>query len=113
MSVSRKDLTKTAYDLFDEAVVILEAKNKDYATDEDVFANFRASEILGVEPELALLIRCLDKVARLRAFIRNGELAVKNEGYRDAIVDTINYMVLLYGLLEERRKNLVIRPETE
>lgn len=102
MSISRKELTKIAYNLFDEAVVILEAKNKDYANEEDVFANFRASQVLGIKPEMALLIRCLDKIARLRAFIDNGELAVKDESYRDAVVDVINYMVLLYGLFDEK-----------
>lgn len=78
-----------------------EVKNQDYADDDDVFSNFRSSEMLGIEPELAILVRCLDKFKRIQAFIRVGSLAVKGEPVDDAIEDVINYMILLKGLIRE------------
>jgi hypothetical protein len=88
-----------------EAVAIMKAKNHDYTGDSgDPFANFRASEALGVKAELSILIRTLDKLQRLRTFVEKGELKVADEGVKDAVLDTINYMVLLYGLIQDNNQ---------
>lgn len=82
---------------------IMRAKNHDYTDgSEDPFANFRASEAIGVDPAIGILVRTLDKIKRLQTFANRGQLSVDGEGYVDAIRDTINYMVLLRGLFEER-----------
>lgn len=87
-----------------ECRTIIEAKNKDYSGGQDTpFANFMASELIGVPPELGLLMRCMDKFKRIEAFVRNGQLAVKSEPVGDAIRDTINYMVLLQGLINHQQ----------
>ena len=86
---------------------IMMAKNADYTggnEGDDPFANFRATEMLGVPAEIGVLTRCLDKFQRIKAFVNNGTLAVKSESVDDAIEDVINYMVLLKGIIVERRE---------
>lgn len=84
---------------------ILEKKNRDYrGASEDPFSNFRASAILGVPPEIGILIRCVDKFKRLEAFIQTGTLAVKNESAQDAVLDVINYMVLLAAMMRDKNE---------
>jgi hypothetical protein len=97
------DPARPCYRILDEAYALMESKNHDYRGGSgDPFANFRRSVELGVEPEVGLLMRMLDKIQRIKTFATKGELAVKGEPVWDAIVDIINYAVLCYGLLIER-----------
>jgi len=96
---------------------IMKKKNVDYSGGStDPFANFRGSLNYGVEPEIGIAIRIGDKFKRVEAFIKNGALAVEDESALDSIQDSINYLVLMAGLIHERkakgRKELkIIRPE--
>lgn len=82
---------------------IMEAKNTDYAGgSQDPFSNFRSSKVLGVEPEIGLMMRTMDKSKRIQSFLANGKMAVASEPVDDAIADKLNYYVLLSGLLAER-----------
>lgn len=102
--ITREQLLKLHAVISERARNIMEAKNRDYAGGgDDVFANFRGALFLGIQPEIGLLMRCMDKFQRIRAFVATGTLHVKNEPVADAIIDVINYMVLLAGLIEERR----------
>ena len=101
--MNRNDFIKLHEHLCNEARAICVKKNRDYAggTD-DPFANFRACETLGVPCEIGILMRCMDKFQRIRAFVDTGTLDVANESAKDAVMDTLNYMTLLYGVMEER-----------
>ena len=86
-----------------EACKLMETKNHDYTSGSaDPFANFRASEAIGVSSKLALLVRMLDKLKRMQTFAEQGQLKVKDESVRDAVIDVINYSVLFYGLTKEK-----------
>lgn len=86
-----------------KAAELMLAKNHDYTSGSgDPFANFRASAAIGVKPELALLVRMLDKIKRMQTFAEQGQLKVKDESVQDAVIDIINYAVLFYGLTKER-----------
>ena len=80
---------------------LMERKNADYGATTDPFANFRMAALLHMRPELGVLLRLQDKMARLVSFIEKGNLAVKEESWKDAIIDIINYSVILCGLLQE------------
>jgi len=110
---SRRDRLMDLFDeIADECRGIMAVKNRDYAGGaDDPFANFRASGIFGIRPELGIMMRCLDKFKRIEAFVNTGTLAVKDEPVRDAVVDVINYMVLLAGLMEERNEKQTDRFE--
>jgi len=85
-----------------KALAIIEQKNRDYTnSDLDVYANFRTSLIFNVQPEIGLMGRMLDKMKRIETFVSKNNL--ENESVEDAIVDLINYTVLLGGLIQERK----------
>lgn len=97
------DLVVLHVSLCNKASELMIAKNHDYTSgSRDPFANFRASEAIGVKPELALLVSMLDKLKRMQTFAQQGQLKVKDESIRDAVIDIINYAVLFYGLTKER-----------
>jgi hypothetical protein len=91
--------------LCERALDILKRKSHDYTqAGTDPFSNFRAAERRGVKMELGLLLRVDDKLARIQTFIEKGTLLVQDESFDDAVMDIINYMVLLKGMVEERKQ---------
>lgn len=98
------DLLNLHKETCEDAQSIMRAKNADYTGgSKDIFANFSSVEILGIPAELGILIRTLDKIQRLRSFIVNGQLQVKDEPVDDAIRDVVNYMVLLKGMIKDKQ----------
>jgi len=86
-----------------QAYEIMGAKNHDYTSgSNDPFANFRASESIGVDPIVGVCVRIIDKLQRLRTFAEKGTLKVRGEGVADACRDIINYAVLVQGMAIER-----------
>jgi hypothetical protein len=68
--------------------------------------NFRRAEFLGFSTaEMGVLIRMTDKMSRISTFLNRGQLSLENESVYDAIVDMINYSVILAGLLKDRETN--------
>lgn len=101
--MTRQELLDLHGTTCNKAFSVFDAKNHDYtAGSDDPFANFKASEVLGVPAEIGILVRCVDKFQRIRSFAVKGELKVKGESVDDAIEDVINYMVLLKGVIKDR-----------
>lgn len=69
-------------------------KQADYGTDDDPFANVRASAEFGIRPVVGVLVRMNDKMTRLKTWARTGRLA--NEGAKDSMRD-----ISVYGLIAE------------
>ena len=98
--MNTQDLLNIHKELTDESRGIMEKKNHDYSgASGDPFANFRGSEFLGVHPVIGMQLRQQDKMMRVRTFVNKGQLAVKNESVKDAILDQINYLVLQYAYI--------------
>jgi hypothetical protein len=88
--------------LSQKAREIMMIKNHDYTSGSgDPYANFRGSTQLGISNIRGILLRVQDKMMRIRTFDEKGELKVKDEGVEDAVMDVINYMVLISGLIKE------------
>ena len=100
--MTRQDFNDFHVKMCSEAFELMKRKNADYGGAADPFANFRMSALLGLNPEDGVLLRMQDKMARIVSFLRKGDLAVKEESWRDACVDLVNYSVILAGLLTER-----------
>ena len=100
-----EELIQLHQDTCDQARDVLVKKNHDYTAGGDPFANFRACEVLGVDPVLGILMRTMDKFKRVQTFVQQGELLVEGEGVLDALDDTINYMILAKGLLIDREES--------
>jgi hypothetical protein len=91
-----KETSDTAYE-------ICKRKNSDYANESDPYANFRVSSGYGVHPVKAILIRVSDKLARIGNFVEKGNL--ENESVDDAILDVINYAILMRGLIHDEQES--------
>jgi hypothetical protein len=87
---------------FSSCLEIAKKKNADYATGEDPFKNLRSSEIIGVAPEKAILVRMMDKMSRISNLL-NKPPAVVDESIQDTLMDLCNYSALLIALLESKK----------
>ena len=89
-----------------EAMNISAAKNHDYSGGEnsDPLRNFKKSEQAGIPAEIGLMVRMQDKISRIETFVEKGELQVKGESVRDALIDLANYCFLFCALLEDKKQ---------
>lgn len=76
-------------------------KGQDYGTDEDSFANVRASTEFGIPAWVGALVRGNDKVTRLKTFVKKGVLA--NESVEDSLLDLATYALIALVLFREQR----------
>lgn len=101
--MTRDELFALHEEICRRALVIMKHKSADYASGSDPFANFKRGEILGfATAEEGLMLRVVDKISRISTFLRKGELKVNNESVEDSILDVINYMILLHGMLADK-----------
>lgn len=93
-------------ELCSKARDLMRQKNHDYrGGGGDPYANFRSAPQLGITPVQGILLRMNDKMMRVKTFDEKGELQVKDEGLEDALIDIINYAVLIGGLIQEEKYN--------
>lgn len=85
--------------LLAEIAALHDKKQADYGSDQDPFANVRASERWGVSPWVGALIRLNDKVHRLQQFAQRGKLA--NESAEDSLLDIAVYALIALILYRE------------
>jgi hypothetical protein len=83
----------------EELIELHDAKQADYGTDGDPFANLRASAGFGIAPWLGAVVRLNDKVNRIKSFVRNGKL--RNESLVDSLRDISVYAAIAKILYEE------------
>ena len=103
--MNREELLKHHDSICSEAKELMKKKNHDYAGSggDSPFANFERTEAMGIcSTEAGVLVRMVDKISRLSTFVEAGELKVDNETSHDAIVDIVNYCILLSGIVEEK-----------
>ena len=90
-------------ELTEKSRSIMARKNHDYANGGgDPFTNFRGSSNLGIDPILGIMLRMQDKMQRIRTFVEKGTLKVVGESVEDAVLDLINYSVLMAGMIKEK-----------
>ena len=103
--MNRAELLQHHKELSERALAIMTAKNHDYAGrgGDSPFANFERCEAMGVCTTLqGFRVRIIDKVSRLSTFAEAGKLKVANEGYEDAVLDIINYCILLSAYVKSQ-----------
>ena len=114
--MNREELLMHHAGLCEKAVGIMKKKNHDYAGQNggQPFANFERCESMGVcSTEQGFLVRVIDKVSRLATFVEAGELKVDNEGYEDAVLDIINYMILFSAFVKDKNESEVTEESPE
>ena len=102
----KTDFTTFAQDseaLLDHCLEVMRAKANDYADGQDAFLNFKvAAQVAGISPDQTLLVLLGMKISRLTQLVGKGKKA-KNESVDDTLLDIINYVLLLRGMLKEQR----------
>ena len=89
------------YELLEEMKRTHDAKRHDYASTEDVFANFRHCEIAGIPAWKGVCFRISDQFSSIMGFARKERLEVKDESIKDTLVDMANYALIALILYEE------------
>jgi hypothetical protein len=106
--MNREELLKTHETLCDKSRSLMRKKNADYAGHQGVepFANFTRVESMGIcKTESGMLVRMTDKMSRLSSFMEAGKFEVKDESLEDTILDMINYSVLLYAYVTDKKNS--------
>ena len=101
------------YKLLEKMAKMHNAKNHDYARDDDPLSNLRACKSLGIQPFVGVMVRLQDKWDRIISFITKGELKVKSESVKDTLMDNAVYSLLAIILLEEDEKPSSVREMTD
>ena len=89
------------YQLLEEMKKTHDAKRHDYASVEDVFANFRTCEMAGIPAWKGCCVRIGDKFSRIMGFAKKEKLEVKDESIKDTLIDMANYALIALILYEE------------
>lgn len=92
-------LLENVRETYDKGLAIIEKKNADYAGAGDPFKNFRSASVVGIAPDRAILVRTLDKLARISNLLDKPP-AVADEAVEDTILDAINYLAILKAYRE-------------
>jgi len=104
--MTRDELLKMHEKICGQAQSLMRKKNADYAGNDGLepFANFTRVEAMGIcSTEQGFLVRMTDKMSRLSSFVESGKLAVENESFEDTIIDIVNYSVLMYAYLYDKK----------
>lgn len=112
--MNQDELLKHHNEICTTAYKLMVRKNHDYAGKNGAtpFANFERSEVMGLcTTEAAMMVRMMDKMSRLSTYIDAGELKVENEGYKDAVIDLINYLVIFSGYIDSKDSKKVKFPK--
>lgn len=98
-TTERNEMLESIRTTFETGLEIVKKKNLDYGADADPFRNFRSASLLGLSVEKAILVRTLDKLARINNLLDH-DAYVTEESMDDTIVDCINYLAILKAYRE-------------
>lgn len=98
--MTREQFDKVRDDLLNEAFGISKSKGKDYSrSNEDILHNFKSvGERLGQPALDVLMVYMLKHQDAIENYVKTKGQS-ESEPIRQRIIDNINYLTLLYGLL--------------
>ena len=96
--------SKRFYEILDVIKNLHDQKRHDYGANEDIFANFRLSELSGISAWQGSVVRMGDKYARISNFIKKGEFKFKEESIKDTLMDMAIYSLITMILFEEEEE---------
>lgn len=102
--MTRKELLTFVKQQSDKLIATLEAKNTDYAGGDDPWGNLASAEPQDIcTNETAFLVRINDKWSRLKSFVKNGQLLVKDESVEDTLQDLAGYCLLMQAYIKSKK----------
>ena len=100
-------------DALDELKMLHDAKNHDYATEENPYKNLEKVSAIGIEPWRGIVIRLMDKFSRLEEYCVKGKLSIKSEGVEDTFADIAVYSILARILFRKEQEKIQELTELE
>lgn len=98
-----QELLELHEEICDTGRDLMAKKNADYASEDDLFKNFKVCELMGYcDMQTGMMVRITDKLSRIGNALSGGEYEVKDESLRDTVIDAINYLVLLYASMGKK-----------
>ncbi len=103
-----EDFFKLSDELLDGCKEIQIEKGREYTVDDgkdsvDKFANFKSiGGRLNLDPKLILMVYLLKHMDSLRTYVLYGREG--SESIKSRIQDAINYLTMLYGMIEEEKE---------
>ena len=101
--------SKRFYEILDVIKNLHDQKRHDYGANEDIFANFRLSELSGISAWQGSVVRMGDKYARISNFIKKGDFKFKEESIKDTLMDMAIYSLITIVLYEEEMFNTHVK----
>ena len=102
--MTKKEFIESIAYTYAKGIELIKRKNADYATGENPFRNFEYADLAGVSVERAIMVRVMDKMARVSNLLdKNPE--VIDEKLEDTLLDVINYLAILKAYLERNNVN--------
>ena len=89
---------------YQRCLQVLADKNQDYGKASDPWANFKFAAIANIGVSDAIMVRILDKMARISNLLHK-EAVVKDEKIQDTIEDAINYLAILLAWIDNMEKD--------
>lgn len=102
--MTQQEFLKEVEISFGECLNLIKQKNADYAGPIDPFKNFRGAGVIDITPEKAVLIRILDKIARVNNLLSKKTPSVSSESIEDTLMDMANYAIILKVMLSTERR---------
>jgi len=99
--MNREQFLKSIESTYTSGIELIKLKNQDYAGDSDPFRNFRSASVIGLTVEQGILIRMLDKLARIGNLLDRKEV-VLDESLTDSLRDIANYAAILKAYREQK-----------
>ena len=99
--MNRTEFLQSIKRFYTENISIVEKKNADYAVSDNPFANFERSTVVGVSLERGILVRLMDKIARITNLLEKNPDVV-DESIKDTISDAANYLAILNAYMESK-----------
>ena len=104
-NMTSEEQSKRFYEILSTIKNLHDAKRHDYGAKEDIFANFRLSNLAGISPWKGSVVRMGDKYSRICSFIKNGDFKFKEESIKDTLMDMAIYSLITIILYEEEMFN--------
>ncbi len=98
--------------ILDEMRALHVKKAADYGSGRDPLANCRASTEFGIPAWLGTMVRAMDKVTRIKSYVRNGG-KLENESLEDSLKDLAAYSLIALVLFREEQSSpsSIVPPE--
>ena len=101
--------SKRFYEILEQIKELHDKKRHDYGANEDIFANFRLSELSGIPAWQGSVVRMGDKYARMSNFIKKGEFKFKEENIKDTLMDYSLITMILFEEAEMKKEAVEVK----